>query len=902
MALRMRRIISWFFPMFMAIAFFAHPELCFGGSIPIPTQDPVPSADVVSFLYIDKASISGDSTQNVVVALSDRLPGELTSAELGLASETSGEQFASYGVNRLNAKMALFSFDVRDLPQAQYSISSLVLTTSLGVYSVSFDDCPVKSFDVTNELAPLSVNDGLSSSNLSATVYSLGADGELSDPGSFDDVSMGDDARLRSVSANVVALDPGHGGSDPGAVSNGHRESDLVWKIANYCKDELEATYGTRVFLTRRGGECPSLKERAARAKSAGASILVSFHLNSGGGVGSEVWVPNNSSYNSQLHTVGTDLAKQILKQLELLGLKNRGVKTRDYPSDGSAASHYPDGSQADYFGIIREARRLGVAGIIVEHAFIDSKGDFNQFLSSEAMLKALGMADAKGIATSLGLSADLESNYADVYDYDYYISKYPDIQRAFGGDKTRTFQHFLKHGMDEGRQGSAEFDLTAYYKRYEDLRHAFRSDLKAYYKHYLEYGKSEGRTASHFSGPMLGTTSWGGVDYSPIYNPDFYGDRYDDVRRAAQIKTAFVDLVDDQLLLDHFRSFGMREGRQGSRSFEVASYYNSHVDLRKAFGLDLQSYYTHYLNYGHDEGRRSLGVPELLSYIDNFKSVSYSDVYDAIYYSHNYSDLNRAFTFKTSFVSLVDDSGLIKHFASFGMKEGRRASDEFNPKYYRASYSDLNSAFGDSMSLYYKHYMQFGKKEGRTGKGSITDAEYEQAISGNRIMGAALTTPDQMARLFIGTVGVGRYPTKIYSEKGAGSISDFCKILYQEAVDEGVRPEVVFCQVMHETGWLKFGGQVSPHQCNFGGLGADNSGAAGASFPDVRTGIRAQVQHLKAYASKNPLKHACVDPRFNLVKRGCAPRITDLNGRWAVPGVGYGEAIINLMSKLLKA
>ena len=73
----------------------------------------------------------------------------------------------------------------------------------------------------------------------------------------------------------------------------------------------------------------------------------------------------------------------------------------------------------------------------------------------------------------------------------------------------------------------------------------------------------------------------------------------------------------------------------------------------------------------------------------------------------------------------------------------------------------------------------------------------------------------------------------------------------------------------------------MKPEQCNFGGLGATGPGHPGETFKDVRTGLKAQVQHLKAYASTQPILHPpIVDTRFDKVTRGCAPYLTDLNGR----------------------
>lgn len=137
------------------------------------------------------------------------------------------------------------------------------------------------------------------------------------------------------------------------------------------------------------------------------------------------------------------------------------------------------------------------------------------------------------------------------------------------------------------------------------------------------------------------------------------------------------------------------------------------------------------------------------------------------------------------------------------------------------------------------------------------------------------------------------------YRDAGAPSIEDFARLCIEEADAEGVRAEVLFAQAMHETAWLQFGNQVHVEQNNFGGLGAVNGGGEGESFPDVRTGLRAQVQHLKAYASTDELNNECVDARFDLVERGCAPTVQDLGGRWAWPGDEYGNAIMAVVKRL---
>ncbi|MCI6004571.1 MAG: glucosaminidase domain-containing protein [Blautia sp.] len=148
-------------------------------------------------------------------------------------------------------------------------------------------------------------------------------------------------------------------------------------------------------------------------------------------------------------------------------------------------------------------------------------------------------------------------------------------------------------------------------------------------------------------------------------------------------------------------------------------------------------------------------------------------------------------------------------------------------------------------------------------------------------------------------------YPSSILGEGGAGTIEEFCSIIVEEADAEGVRAEVVFEQSMLETGWLQYGGDSSAEQFNFAGLGTTGDGVAGNCFPDVRTGIRAQVQHLKAYASSEDLVNECVDERFDYVTRESAPYVEWLGiqenpygGGWAA-GEKYGYKIRVLLAEL---
>jgi hypothetical protein len=138
-------------------------------------------------------------------------------------------------------------------------------------------------------------------------------------------------------------------------------------------------------------------------------------------------------------------------------------------------------------------------------------------------------------------------------------------------------------------------------------------------------------------------------------------------------------------------------------------------------------------------------------------------------------------------------------------------------------------------------------------------------------------------------------------SPKIACSAIALAELFVSEGYAEGVRGDVAFCQSIHETGWFKYGGSVQPEQNNYAGIGAVSATVGGASFDTPQIGVRAQIQHLKAYASKDALRNPVVDPRFGLVTRGVATNWEDLNGRWAVPGTTYGQSIMKLYGELVE-
>lgn len=176
------------------------------------------------------------------------------------------------------------------------------------------------------------------------------------------------------------------------------------------------------------------------------------------------------------------------------------------------------------------------------------------------------------------------------------------------------------------------------------------------------------------------------------------------------------------------------------------------------------------------------------------------------------------------------------------------------------------------------------------------------ETLNGIRIMGTSQATASQMVSYALKGNKDPQLPNC--------TIRELAELFIDEAKVEGVRADIAWAQTLKETGHFKYGGIVQPHQNNYAGIGALNDNAAGqaATFQTPTIGVRAQIQHLKAYASKGALVNECVDPRFSLVTRGSAEFVEWLgaadnpNGKgWAYPGGGYGASILSLLNGVLK-
>lgn len=164
------------------------------------------------------------------------------------------------------------------------------------------------------------------------------------------------------------------------------------------------------------------------------------------------------------------------------------------------------------------------------------------------------------------------------------------------------------------------------------------------------------------------------------------------------------------------------------------------------------------------------------------------------------------------------------------------------------------------------------------------------------KIMGNSAATVEQMAAYI-----------KAKNSEIAQSVIDMLPFYLSEGKAEGVRGDIVFAQSCLETGNFGFpGSAVTLDQNNFCGMGVTSNGMKGNSFDTPQLGIRAQIQHLKAYASTEKLKNECIDPRFKYVTRGCAEYVEWLgqkenpNGKGWAAGVGYGAKITAILNAII--
>lgn len=734
-----------------------------------------------------------------------------------------------------------------------------------------------------------------------------------------------EDIDTQSNEGITLCLDPGHGGAESGTLNyNGTGlEKDYNLKIAKYCYDELQK-YNCKVVMTRSTDKYMTLEERAEYAKQQGAQYLISFHLNasvSHKAYGAEVYYPN-TNWRPDISEKGKVMAQSIQNELVKLGLYDRGIKFRTIDINEYPNPHrYDDNSIADYYGVIRNAKTRGITGLIIEHCCMDNESDFNKYLGSEEKIKQLGVADANGIVAALGLTKVVANTNPSV-----------------------TYQtHVQDYGWQEWKNDGEMSGTSGQSKRLEGINIKLQnlSGSVEYQTHVQDIGWQGWKS----NGAMAGTSGQSKrLEAIKIKLSGDAANKYDIYYRVHAQDYGWLGWAKNG---ESAGSEGYSKRLEGIEIKLVKKGGAAPGSTSRPFVCKTITYQTHVQNIGWQaekaDGEVS-GTSGQSLRLEAIKIKLGSSIDGGLTYATHVQDIGWQ-----SFVSngqLSGTSGQSKRLEAIKINLTGNATNQYDI-YYRvhaqnlgwlgwakngqsagtAGYSYRLEAIqivlvpkgGNAPGSTTNHYYNKGhaaddestvltKPNTNTSKPSTNNTASDKTL----IMGATQTSVAQMVRYYNSKssgydtfTGENKKYNGSLAKGGASTIEQFAQIVYEEAQAEGVRAEVVFAQCMLETGFLKYGGDVLPNQYNFAGIGATGA-VHGASFANVRIGVRAHVQHLKAYASLDGLTQQCVDPRFNLVARGCAQYVEWLGMKENPKGYGwasaknYGPNIVNMVINLL--
>lgn len=886
-------------------------------------EEQLGDSSMMEYFLVDNPTLTSGSAENFVLSMNDANGYSDFSITVQKTDGTTFDLEASEQVD----KLVKFTKDFSAADKGEYSVTTLHYSYNGEKYYLNFSDLGMDvKFGVDQEYAgydetlPDMTQDIVEDDELNNAVIQVTnlndaseevADGIMaSDPeAAMALIDEDSDIDTQANEGVTICLDPGHGGNDSGAIGvNNVYEKNLTLKIAQYCKQELEK-YNCHVVMTRTGDTNPSLEERADYAKSQGAQYLISIHLNSaagGGAVGAEVYYPN-THWRPNISQNGKNVAQAIQSQLVSLGLYDRGIKFRTidtniYPDP----FRYDDSSVADYYGIIRNAKYNGLTGLIIEHCFINNVSDYNNYLNSDAKLQKLGVADANGIVSALGLTKASENSV---------VTSSPSISYQ---------THVQDYGWQSWKLNGEVSGTVGQSKRLEGINIKL-SNINGnieYKTHVQDYGWQDWKS----NGQMSGTTGQSKrLEAIQIKLSGEAANQYDVYYRVHAQDYGWLDWAKNG---ESAGTEGYSKRLEGIQIVLVKKGESAPGSTSRPFICKMIKYQTHVQNIGWQgekaDGEMSGTTGQSLR-LEAIKIQLSSSIDGGIVYKTHVQDYGWQ-----NFVAngqASGTSGQAKRLEAIQMQLTGNAKNQYD-LYYRVHAQNFGwlgwAKNGESAGTAGYSYRLEGIQivlvpKGGNAPGSTSKHYYNTGYAPDDeniylpIMGSTQTSVDQMVRYYnANTSGYDTFKSKYdgkydgcLAKGGASTINQFAQIVYEEAIAEGVKPEVVFTQCMKETAFLKYGGEVNPNQYNFAGIGATGS-VHGATFENVRMGIRAQVQHLKAYGSLDKLINQCVDPRFNLVSRGSAKYVEWLGKKENPTGSGwatsknYGHDIVNMINVLL--
>ena len=880
-------------------------------------------SNMMDYFLVDNPVLSSNSTENFVLSLKDTNGYSDFTITVQKKDGTPFDLEASEQVD----KLVKFTKEFSSVDKGEYSVTTLHYTYNGDKYYLNFSDLGMdvrfgvdQEYSGYDETLPDMTQDVVEDDELNNAVIQVTNLDDASEEVAEGIVASNTEAVMALVDENsdiatqanegvTICLDPGHGGNDSGAIGiNNVYEKNLTLKIAQYCKQELEK-YNCHVVMTRTGDTNPSLVDRANFAKSQGAQYLISIHLNSaagGGAVGAEVYYPN-THWRPDISQNGKNVAQAIQNQLVSLGIRDRGIKfrtidTNEYPDP----YRYDDGSVADYYGIIRNAKYNGLTGMIIEHCFINNVSDYNNYLNSDAKLQKLGVADANGIVSALGLTKASENSV---------VSSSPSISYQ---------THVQDYGWQSWKSNGEVSGTVGQSKRLEGINIKL-SNINGsieYKTHVQDIGWQDWKS----NGQMSGTTGQSKrLEAIKVKLSGEAANQYDVYYRVHAQDYGWLDWAKNG---ESAGTEGYSKRLEGIQIVLVKKGESAPGSTSRPFICKMIKYQTHVQNIGWQgekaDGEMSGTTGQSLR-LEAIKIQLSSSIDGGIVYKTHVQDYGWQ-NFVTN-GQASGTSGQAKRLEAIQMQLTGNAMNQYD-LYYRVHAQNFGwlgwAKNGESAGTAGYSYRLEGIQivlvpKGGNAPGSTSKHYYNKGYAPDDenvylpIMGSTQTSVDQMVRYYNANAsGYDKFKSKYdgkydgsLAKGGASTINQFAQIVYEEAIAEGVKPEVVFTQCMKETAFLKYGGEVNPNQYNFAGIGATGS-VHGATFENVRMGIRAQVQHLKAYGSLDKLINQCVDPRFNLVSRGSAKYVEWLGKKENPTGSGwatsknYGHDIVNMINVLL--
>lgn len=892
-------------------------------SNPVSEEEQLGDSSMMEYFLVDNPTLTSGSAENFVLSMNDANGYSDFSITVQKTDGTTFDLEASEQVD----KLVKFTKDFSSADKGEYSVTTLHYTYNGGKYYLNFSDLGMdvkfgvdQEYSGYDETLPDMTQDIVEDDELNSAVVQVTNLDDASEEVAEGIMASNPEAAMALVDENsdiatqanegvTICLDPGHGGNDSGAIGvNNVYEKNLTLKIAQYCKQELEK-YNCHVVMTRTGDTNPSLEDRANFAKSQGAQYLISIHLNSaagGGAVGAEVYYPN-THWRPDISANGKNVAQAIQSQLVSLGLYDRGIKFRTidtniYPDP----FRYDDSSVADYYGIIRNAKYNGLTGMIIEHCFINNVSDYNNYLNSDAKLQKLGVADANGIVSALGLTKASENSV---------VTSSPSISYQ---------THVQDYGWQSWKLNGEVSGTVGQSKRLEGINIKL-SNINGsieYKTHVQDIGWQDWKS----NGQMSGTSGQSKrLEAIQIKLSGEVANQYDIYYRVHAQDYGWLDWAKNG---ESAGTEGYSKRLEGIQIVLVKKGENAPGSTNRPFICKMIKYQTHVQNIGWQgekaDGEMSGTTGQSLR-LEAIKIQLSSSIDGGIVYKTHVQDYGWQ-----NFVAngqASGTSGQAKRLEAIQIQLTGNAKNQYD-LYYRVHAQNFGwlgwAKNGESAGTAGYSYRLEGIQivlvpKGGNAPGSTSKHYYNKGYAPDDenvylpIMGSTQTSVDQMVRYYNANAsGYDTFKSKYdgkydgcLAKGGASTINQFAQIVYEEAIAEGVKPEVVFTQCMKETAFLKYGGEVNPNQYNFAGIGATGS-VHGASFENVRMGIRAQVQHLKAYGSLDKLINQCVDPRFNLVSRGSAKYVEWLGKKENPTGSGwatsknYGHDIVNMINVLL--